>query len=370
MMLKKKKTVFFLINSMENGGAERVLSNILPSLSKKYSLHLILLKNDIFYDLPTNVRITSLSTIKSNVLMLPLFPIFIFKLKRLIKQHQPDKVISFLEIANFVNILSNKKAMISLRISLDFFQGNFIKKVYRLLINKLYPKAQLIIVNSKENRNDLIKKLNLSSQKVLTIHNPLSISTKQELMPSLPFAKSNNTKIFISVGRLTEQKNFSTLIKSFTHTPVNNVLLIIGEGEEENSLKELIKNLNLQKRVFLLGQKKNVYAYLSIADYFIFTSRAEGFPNVLMEAIYYKLPIITSDFKTGAREVIDPNLTFEEKIKYPHYGPNGVLLSLENFTKDFQKINFQKLTQEQTNLASFNRDSIISQWQNVIELMS
>ncbi len=354
---------------MENGGAERVLSNILPFLSEQYAIYLILLKDSRFYDLPKNIKITSLSSIQNNFLMIPLFPIYIWKLKKLIKKHNPHKVISFLEIANFVNILSNKQAIISFRISLVFFNKGFINKIYRLLINFLYPKAQKIIVNSEENRQDLSQQLNIPLNRINTIYNPIDISqikqSKNKFI-KLPFQKTANYKIFITVGRLNQQKNLPTLLKTFQNTSPNNILLIVGEGPERNNLENFIKKHNLQKQIFLLGRQKNVYKYLNIADCFIFSSKAEGFPNVLIEAMACNLPIVTSDFKTGAREIIDPNLTFQEKIKYPHYGPNGILLNLENFSEDFPRINLKKIKQEKNTFENFKIQNTIQKWIDII----
>lgn len=354
---------------MENGGAERVLSNILPFLSEQYTVHLVLLKNSRFYNLPKNIRITPLSKIQNNFLMIPLFPIYIWKLKKLIKQYRPHKIISLLEIANFVNIISNKQAIVSFRTSLVFFNKGLINKIYRFLINFLYPRAQKIIVNSEENRQDLSQQLNISLDKIRTIYNPINISQikqSKNKFAKLPFQRTTNHKIFITVGRLNQQKNLPALLKTFQNISPNNILLIVGEGPERNNLENFIKKHNLQKQIFLLGRQKNVYKYLNIADYFIFSSKAEGFPNVLIEAMACNLPIITSDFKTGAREIIDPDLTFQKKIKYPHYGPNGILLSLENFTNDFQKIDFKKLNQKKIGFEKFALEKVITEWKKLI----
>ncbi len=354
---------------MEGGGAERVLSNILPNLSKKYNVYLLLLKNKQFYDLPKNIKIISFSKIQHNFLFIPLFPLYAFKLLKLKKKLKPYKIISFLEISNFLNILTNKEAIISFRISLDFFTGSLIKKTYLLLIKKLYPKAQKIIVNSEENRVSLINKLNLKENQVKTIYNPIkkpdNIEKKDFSM--LPFSKQKTNKIFITVGRLHEQKNLFTLINAFKTLDEENILIILGDGPQKEELEKHIKTLNLSKQVFLLGQKKDIFIYLNLADYFVFSSRTEGFPNVLIEAMLCNLPIITSDFKTGAREVIDSELKFSDKIKYPYYGTNGVLLSLDNFVKDFQKVEFNKLHKTRNSLHKFELDNIIKEWEEIIK---
>ena len=353
---------------MGPGGAERVVANILPELSKKYSVYLILLKNIQFYELPSNIKIINFSETTNPLMMIPCFTLYLWKLKNLIKKYQPVKIISFLEIANFVNILVNKNAIISFRTSLSFFEKSISGRIYTMAIKLLYPRAQKIIVNSKENKLNLITHLNLPQEKVVTIYNPVNITQLVRLKNKplkLPFAKKTDQKIFITIGRMDKLKNISAIIESFKSQPVENILLIIGDGSERKNLQELIQKYNLKKQIFLLGRQKNVYKYLNTADYFIFASKVEGFPNVLIEAMACNLPIITSDFKTGAREIIDPNLNFNKKIKYPHYGPNGVLLSLSNLENDFQKVDLGKLIQQKIGFDKFKIDKIFEKWLNL-----
>ncbi len=280
-------------------------------------------------------------------------------------------MISFLEIANFVNILTDKNTIISFRTSLVFFNKGIINKIYKRLIKLLYPRATKIIINSREHKEYLIKELDIPLNKVQTIYNPIDLPLINKLKNTpinLPFSRNNNHKIFITIGRLDPQKHIPALVNSFKNLSPENILLIIGDGPEKNNLLNLIKKYDLNRQIFLLGKKKNVYKYLNIADYLIFSSQVEGFTNVLIEAMTCNLPIITSDFKTGAREIIDLNLKFNTKIEYPYYGPNGTSLSLVNFKKDFNKINFSKITQKQLELAKFKITKLIEQWKKLIEI--
>lgn len=149
-----KKKIFFLVNSMEWGWAEKVIKNIIESSSHKFDITLITLKKESFYKTPNNITHIYLSNIKNNIIMAVMMPYFIYKFKRIYKNF--DSWVSFLEISNFINILSNKNAFISFRTNINFFQW-FIGYVYKLLIKNLYPKAKRIIVNCQENKFSLQK---------------------------------------------------------------------------------------------------------------------------------------------------------------------------------------------------------------------
>lgn len=346
------KKIIFLINSLESGGAERVVKEISSSLSNEFKVIIYTLKESKFYKIDKNVEVKTLLNVKTNKQMFLKYLLYIPKLKKIIKKENPEKIISFLELSNFINILSNKNAIISFRTTYDFF-SKMKGSIYKLLIKLLYPKAEKIIVNSKENKQNLLSHINYKEENIEVLYNNCNYDIVKKEKKQF-----NN---FISVGRLIETKNFNKMIKSFNnYSNKNQKLIIIGDGPERANLENLIKRLNA-KNIKLLGEKQNVYDYLKKSDCFLYASSYEGFPNVLIEATYAKLPIITTNFKTGAMEVIDPNL---EKIdKYPYYGPNGVILD-NNF--DLNEINFKKLIQNQEGIERFNKENVVNNFKAII----
>ena len=120
-------------------------------------------------------------------------------------------------------------------------------------------------------------------------------------------SKYNNKKIIIAIGRLTKQKNFSLLLHCFAlikKRHPNYHLLILGSGEEENKLKQIIHNLEISNSVDLLGFKENPYKYLNKAECFILTSLWEDPGFVLLEAAYLNIPIIASNCPNGPEEIL------------------------------------------------------------------
>jgi glycosyltransferase involved in cell wall biosynthesis len=369
-----KKKVFFLINSFEMGGAERVLSEIVPYLNQDYDVKIYALKsNASFYKM--NLKPIYLSNIKKDFMLLPLFPYLLFKFGRILKKERPEKVISFLEISNFINIMTNDEPIISMRTNWNFFSG-FKGLLYKLLIKRLYPKSKFIVVNSNENKEDIINLLKIDKNKVKTIYNPLNFDKIMKLKEE-PVEKEfsdliKGKKAFISAGRLVEGKGWMTLVncfKDFMKINKNAVLVIIGDGPLRDTIKKEIKMQNMQNNIFLIGAKQNVFKYFSRCDCFIYASRAEGFPNVMLEAMSVNLPIITSDFKTGARELIDPSLYFNKKIKFPYFGPNGVLVDSHNFGKSFLEMfkNEIRLKQNKAGIERFGIKKIVKEWEELIE---
>ena len=138
----------------------------------------------------------------------------------------------------------------------------------------------------------------------------------------------NNTKYIISIGRLSKQKNFNFLIDSFKIVAENKdiKLVIIGQGEQKKFLINKIKKLNLQEKVLLIGNKKNIFPYLKGSLFFVLTSDWEDPGFVIIEAMFSRKLILSSDCPNGPREIIQNS-------------QNGFLYEQNNF-KDFeQKLN-------------------------------
>lgn len=365
--------LYFLINSLDAGGAERQVVNISQALSNKYKIKIITLQNLNFYKLPENVEFHPLTNKKTLLGALTKIISIRKKIKSILIKEKPTYFVSSLEVSNFLNILFNKgKKIISFEIHLNQFKKNSIKNViYRFLIKKLYKKADKIKVNSLENKIDLSKQLKIKKDIIKVVHNPFNfeIIKKETSINKGLEKKIKNKKIFVTVGRFVKEKSFHILIKGFYELNKkfsDSILLIVGYGPEKKNLVNLTEKLKLSNKVIFLGKQKNVFKYLKKADYFIYSSSVEGFPNVLVEATAMKLPIITSNFKSGATEVIDPELGYF-KIKTPHYGPNGVILDLSRYEKQMSEINLNKVKCTQKGIERFKEEQVIKDFEELIK---
>ncbi|MCG3651913.1 glycosyltransferase [Aliarcobacter butzleri] len=372
------RKIVILINSLESGGAERVVSNLLNDFVDRYDCYLILIHKNIFYTLDSRVKILNLNEQK-NLLGIKKFlrlPILAYKLSKLIKEYKFDQVISFLSRSNYINILSNilikhetiinERAMPSLQ-----YEYGINGKINKILIKTLYPRACLCLSNSYGNMMDL--KNNFNVVKIKYIHNLFDIETIEELSKKdIEFQKKRFT--FVTVGRLDSGKNHKLLIEAVKD--FNADLWIIGDGELKEGLQKYINELNLNDKVYLLGKKENPFSFLSKADCFVFSSNYEGFPNVLVEALACGLPIISTDCQSGPREILAPtsNISFQlnDKIEFAEY---GVLTPIKNVEKlkeamnlmindENLRKNYQDKAKQRAN--DFKIEKIIKQYERIL----
>ena len=168
--------------------------------------------------------------------------------------------------------------------------------------------ADKIIVNSLDFKNEYKRKFNIKTH---CIYNPLNkneIIKKSNRKLKFPFFK-RNTINFINIGRLVDQKDQLTLLRSIKklkdNSNYNFRLLIMGSGVNKELLLDYIKINNLRKNIKLINFQENPYPYLKKAEVFILSSLYEGLPNVLLESLSLKKFIISSDCPTGPKEILD-----------------------------------------------------------------
>ena len=178
---------------------------------------------------------------------------------------------------------------------------NLIKKyLYKVIINL----ADKVMVNSFDFKKTMKKKFGINAK---VIYNPLNkseiiVKSKHKIKNIFP---KKSLKI-INIGRYVDQKDQITLLKSLTilKNKIDFYLIFLGRGILKNELKKFSKLNNIEKKVKFINFKKNPYPYIKQADLFILTSKYEGLPNVLLEAITLKKFIISSNCPTGPREIL------------------------------------------------------------------
>lgn len=339
------KKIVFLINSLESGGAERVVSNLLNNLVDKNDCYLILIHDYKFYNIDSRVKIITLNESKelSGITKLLRLPILAYKLSKIIKKYEFDRIVSFLTRSNYINVLSNifikhktiinERAMPSLQ-----YQYGLNGKINRFLIKSLYSKSDLCLSNSHGNMMDLKNNFNVTN--LAYIHNPFNLDMI-ETMSKKEIEIEKKRFTFVTVGRLDKGKNHKLIIDAIKDIDAD--LWIIGDGELKEEFQRYIKQHNLNHKVYLFGKKENPFAYISKAECFVFASNHEGFPNVLVEALACELPIISTDCQSGPREILAPNsdvsFQLKDKVELAEY---GILTPIKNVDKLQEAMNLTK----------------------------
>jgi glycosyltransferase involved in cell wall biosynthesis len=337
-----KKSIGLLIPSLNEGGAERVVSRLSYILSDEYNVFVIVFEDTYMkYAYGGTLINMGIKARPNYILKMILLIKRTMKLRKIKKNYKLDTVISFMDSPNIVNILSGKqqsKIIISVR-NYDYGKSY---SVFRKIIKKLYQKADCTVAVSKVISNNLISTYGVDGSKAVTIYNPYDIE-------QIKFLKSKELEsnykdffkdgfVFVSVGRNMYQKGFWHLIKSFklVHNKYSeSKLVIIGRDETEGKAKKLVKELNIENNVLFTGSQKNPFQFIGNSDVYVLTSLFEGFPNAMVEAMACGCPVIAADCKSGPREILydDPNLN--EKCQGIEKSDYGILVPAFNIGENW-----------------------------------
>ena len=220
-----------------------------------------------------------------------------------------------------------------------------------------YKKANKVISISKELGSDLKKLTNSNIQTIYNAAFDKEIYKKSKEKNNF----KKNCKIILNVARFEKQKNHLMLLKAFKTTvkKINCKLILVGYGSEERNIKKFIKFNNLSKKVFIYKNSKNSYKFYKIADLFVLTSLYEGFGNVLVEAGMFKVPIISTNCKSGPKEILK-NGRCGDLIKVNDYKSLSKCM-----IKNLKKKNTSKINAMYNSLNRFKIKTHISKYEKI-----
>jgi len=335
-MTNNSKIALFT-NSMECGGAERVVLSLAQDfINKGFKVDLVLSKavGQYLELLPPEVRLIDLSASKKLTRFSTLIqhlPIKAMKahdvnallkalpaLIRYLRKEKPMVLLSALEHANFLALLAKKGSLSSTRVYIS--EHNTLRhtaqrktsrdRIGLCLIKFFYPWAEAVIAVSRGVAEDLVSIAKLPPEKIRVIYNPVvtpEIFRRAKEPLDHPWFLPNQPPVILAVGRLTEVKDYNTLIRAFAlvraEQPVR--MMILGEGEDRPKLEALVQELGLQDYVALPGFVDNPYAYMARASILVLSSLREGFGNVLVEAMAVGTPVVSTDCHSGPTEILE-----------------------------------------------------------------
>jgi glycosyltransferase involved in cell wall biosynthesis len=182
--------------------------------------------------------------------------------------------------------------------------------LWACLYRKSYPKADRIVCQSSAMREDLERKVGVADRKMVRIFNPVDFDriAAQARTGGNPYEHVGEGPHVVTAGRLSYQKNIEALIESFPILLTKKAtaqLWILGQGEGEKRLRVLSERMGIAAHVHFMGFQDNPIPWFRHADLFVLSSRFEGLPNALLEAIACGCPVVVSDHPGGSKEVLN-----------------------------------------------------------------
>ncbi|MFD1020141.1 glycosyltransferase [Thalassobacillus hwangdonensis] len=307
----KKKKVLFFIYQLGAGGAARTILNIVNNMDReKFTPILVTLDYNGSYESYLNEDVTffKLKTKRLRSAILPL--------AKVIRRQRPDIVFSTIPnyntIAILATVLSGTRAKNVVR-EAAYLGGTFTSDLKLRLYGLLYRRATRVIALSHGVKDNIVNRYKVKRDKITVIYNPVDLDTIEEMIDRAPLPDEHehifNTeeKVLITAGRMVNDKDHHTLLRAFARVneKINARLVILGEGALEQELKQLADQLGIADKVFFLGFQTNPYLYFHHADAFVLSSKREGFGHVLAEALASGTPVISTNCRPGAVEVLD-----------------------------------------------------------------
>ncbi len=239
-------------------------------------------------------------------------------LTRYLRQEKPFALLALLH-ANMVAVWASRLGRVPMRLFVSErntlstesqqFSSDLRLKVMPVLARLFYPWADCVIAVSGGVASDLRQITNLPPERIKVIYNPIitpEFQLKANMPLEHPWFKPGEPPVILSVGRLSVQKGFDILIRAFDRVRQHRQarLIIIGEGEQRPALEALVSQLRMSSAVEMPGFIPNPYPYMVKAAVFVLSSRWEGLPGVLIEALYCSPRLISTDCPSGAREIL------------------------------------------------------------------
>ena len=334
------------------GGAERVISLLLKHLVHDYEVTLVLLSNDIEFEIPKGVKIHVLG--KSNILKnKPLHSklkstiMFVYKYYKIVKREKFDVVMSFLALPNIINSIitnyanhRNTFTVISERCypSEMYKNGTFSMKMAKIFYPMFYNKNDRLFSNSVHINEDLKRNFGIKIP-MNVIYNPIEIEHPKQFKDT--YNSQDSFKI-INVGSHSYAKNQELILNALQLLDNDVSLTILGKGNLTQNLKDYIDTHDIKNSINMPGKVKNVCDYLLDSDCFILSSVTEGFPNVLIEAMAIGLPSISTNCMSGPLEILNDNEKVYIKEGEFYLAKYGILINVNDNIALAKAIKFYK----------------------------
>jgi glycosyltransferase involved in cell wall biosynthesis len=323
-MSNRVRSLSVFMPNFESGGAQRVMVNMINGfVNRGLDVKVVVPNGNGAYrhSVDHKVSVVDLKTVRVSRSLVALV--------RYLRKEEPAMLLTTLYYASVLGIVARYfagtrtkvfvrvESTLSVRLSEE---KGIVASIHKILVKSFLQKADAVIAVSYGVAEDLVRFFRVPSSKVSTIYHSPYPENIDALAAEIPqdIWFSGTDPIILAVGRLDKVKDYAVLLHAFAllveETPAR--LMILGEGPERRSLESLISQLNLTERVKLSGFDVNPFKYMRGASVFVLSSRYEGLPGVLIQAMRCGCPVVSTDCKSGPSEIL-------EKGKYGPLVPVG-----------------------------------------------
>lgn len=309
-MLEPRHIAIYL-PSLRGGGAERVMVNLANGFAARgHRVDLVLVKAEGPYLAEVSDKVNVIDLDRKGALA-SLWP-----LRRYLRRERPDAMLSALYHANLIAILARAlggtktRLVVSERNSLSGLQGGVAGAVFRYLIKHLYRRTDGIVAVSRGIADELVSELGLPPERITAIPNPIDVERIAALAserPVHPWLAPDAPPVILAVGRLERQKDYPTLLAAIAQIRARREmrLIILGEGSLRPQLEQCIAEAGLQDIVMLAGFQSNPFGWMAASKVYVLSSRHEGFPNSLIQAMACGARLVSTNCPTGPDEILE-----------------------------------------------------------------
>jgi N-acetylgalactosamine-N,N'-diacetylbacillosaminyl-diphospho-undecaprenol 4-alpha-N-acetylgalactosaminyltransferase len=300
----ERRRVLFVINSLEGGGAERVMATLLANSGDRLRRHHVCLAllddRPRAFALPPDLEVVQLDCKGATRAS-------IAALGALAARFDPDITVSFLTRSNLATGLVMMKRrrpwIISERTSTPAHLASALRQAgTRAMMRIVYPRASRVIAVSRGVAAKLSSGFGVPGARIDIVPNPVDLEAVRNA--ALDAGPPIEPPFVIALGRLVRVKNHALLLRAFARSGVPGKLVIAGSGPEEDAILGLARKLGIADRLVLPGWLSNPYPALAAARLFALSSEVEGFPNALVEALALGIPAVATDCPDGPAEIL------------------------------------------------------------------
>jgi glycosyltransferase involved in cell wall biosynthesis len=325
--LSRQPEISFFFRALTGGGAEHITANLAQGFAERgYKVDLVLTSPAGLYleQISPEIRVVDLNTFHKTHTRSSSSLRNLWNLVAYLRQYQPKVLMTGTHFINEIGIIANLLAKIvnhsQTKTKICVLEHTNISVEYKFVEQRssqiipwtsqlLYPFADHIVAVSHGVAQDLSKLSHLPLDHIQVIYNPILLENLDQLaQEEITFDefKNKDCPIVLGAGRFVTQKDFKTLIKAFktVRSQIKAKLILMGGGTQKQQLQNLCQELGLEQDVHLLNFVSNPYPLIAHADVFVLSSRWEGLPTVLVEALALGTPIVSTDCPSGPREIL------------------------------------------------------------------